>query len=193
MIHRQVCPFHSDEDVVGKPFDDQGTSVFTCDRKTGHVVPGPYTWMQAPEPPDEQGLSGLADELRLDIELPAVIAGYRGRWIEYGVLEAAYAAAKPLDFAMLVERYGHTAIKETRYSASAFLAATLGHLSRRGYVLFHGGPATGRWRYNSQISWWALPPEPDWKQRISWAELGRSMNYVPGNTEVQPSVTNTQG
>lgn len=186
MIQRQVCPLHVDEDVVGSPFGDQGTYVFTCDRKTGHVVPGPYTWMQAPEPPNEQGLSGLADELRLDIELPAAIAGYHGRWIEYGVLEAAYAAAKPGDFAMLVERYGHTAIKETRYSASAFLAATLGHLSRRGYVLFHDGPATGRWHYNSQISWWALTPEPNWQQRISWAELGQSMSHVPGNVEEPP-------
>jgi hypothetical protein len=31
--------------------------------------------MQGPEPPHEHGLSGLADELRLDIELPAAIAG----------------------------------------------------------------------------------------------------------------------
>jgi hypothetical protein len=91
-----------------------------------------------------------------------------------------------------VERCGHTAIEETRYSASTYLAAILGHLSRRGYVLFHGGPATGRCSYNSAISWWALPPEPDWARRISWAQLGRSMDRVTGNTEAQPPATNSQ-
>lgn len=183
MIHRQFCPVHTDEDILGTRFDDNGTYVFTCDRTTGHPVPGPYTWMQAPEPPDQFGVSGLAEELRLDIELPAAMAQYAGYWIEYGVLEAAYATANPHDFATLVDRYGHTAIKATRYSASAFIASTLGHLSRSGHVLFHGGPATGRWSYNGQISWWALAPEPEWKRRTSWADLGRSMDYVPGTTE----------
>ena len=28
MIHRQVCPFHSDEDVKGSPLDDDGGYVF---------------------------------------------------------------------------------------------------------------------------------------------------------------------
>jgi hypothetical protein len=183
MIPRQVCPMHADEDVVGHAFDVQGTYVFTCHRRTGHVVPGPYTWMQAPEPPDEPGLSGLAEDLRLDLELPAAISTYPGQWIEFGVLEAAYAAANQADFAFLVNRYGHTAIKATRYSASAFLASTLGHLSRSGHVLFHAGPATGRWSYNGQISWWALAPEPDWERRTSWLQLRRSMSYVPGSSE----------
>ncbi len=37
------------------------------------------------------------------------------------MLEAAYASVNPADFAELVSRYGHTAIKPTQYSASAYL------------------------------------------------------------------------
>lgn len=181
-MNRQVCPFHADEDVVGTRLNE-GSYVFICDRSTGHTAPGPHTWMQAVEPPDMPELTGLAEELRLDIELPAAIAQCSGRWVEYGVVEAAYAEANPEDFARLVERYSHTAIAATRYSASAFIAATLGRLSRTGHVLFHGGPATGRWSYNGEISWWALAPEPAWEARTSWADLGRSMDYVPGSTE----------
>lgn len=66
---------------------------------------------------------------------------------------------------------------------SAFLAKALGDLSRTGGVLFHEGPATGRWSYNPRISWWSLPPEPDWSQRISWADTGHGMGYVPGSQE----------
>lgn len=184
MAPRQVCAFHADEDVPGTRLPD-GTHTFTCPRPTGHPVAGPYTWMQAPQPPDLPELTGLADELGLDVELPAAIARYPGRWVEYGVVEHAYATANPGDFARLVDRYSHTEIAGTRYSASAFLAATLGRLSGRGYVLYHHGPATGRWDYlrHQGVSWWAVTPAPDWERRISWADLGLGMGYVPGSTE----------
>ena len=183
MMRRQVCAFHADEDVAGVRLNGEGAYVFTCDRPSGHPLSGAYTWMQGPEPPDLPEISGLAQELRLDVELPVATAKQAGRWVEYGVVEIAYAGARPDDFAALVDRYGHTAIKATRYSASSFIAATLGRLSRTGQVLFHWGPATGRWAYNSQISWWAVPPEPDWATRTSWVDLGEGMGYVPGSTE----------
>ena len=153
-MNRQYCPFHADDDVAGDWLGVDAGYAFTCDRSTGHPSPGPFTWFAAPKPPELPGISDLAEELRLHIELPAAIARYPGQWVEYGVVEAAYAQANPLDFARLVQFYGHTAIKGTRYSASSFLAGTLGRLSRRGDVLFHQGTATGRWTYNSQISWW---------------------------------------
>lgn len=183
MIQRQVCPFHSDEDVIGTASGGDGSIIFRCDLTRGHPQPGPYSWVQAPEPPDSAGIGGLAETLRLDIELPKALAVHRGQWIEYGVLEATYAGANPADFAELVERYGHTAVTPTRYSASAYLAFTLGRLSRDGSVLFHVGPATGRWSYNSEIFWWSLPPAPSWTDRVSWAALEQSMDYVPGSTE----------
>lgn len=51
-------------------------------------------------------------------------------------------------------------------------------------VLYHWGPATGRWSYNSQISWWAVPPEPQWSIEKSWEALGCSIGHVPGQIEV---------
>ncbi|SEB48272.1 hypothetical protein SAMN04489844_0242 [Nocardioides exalbidus] len=185
-MNRQYCHFHADDDIAGVRLNDEGGYTFTCEHTSGHPQPGSYTWLQAPEPPDFPGLSGLADELGLQVELPAAIARNSGRWVEYGVVEAAYAEANPVDFARLVERYGHTAIKAKNYTASAFIAATLGRLSRSGDVLFHAGPATGRWDYNQQISWWALAPDPDWATRTSWQSLEMPMTYVPGATEICP-------
>lgn len=182
-MSRQCCPFHADDDTAGVPLGADGGEVFSCTRAKGHPSTGEYTWYVAPEPPDLPGISGLAEELGLHVELPAAVATYQGRWVEFGLVEAAYAAANPMDFATLVARYGHTAVKATRYSASAFLAATLGRLGTRGDVLFHGGPATGRWHYNSGISWWALAPEPAWSSRISWEQAGQTTDYVPGNQE----------
>lgn len=183
MIERQVCPFHADEDLVGQPTDDRGGYVFTCGRTSRHPGPGSHTWLYVAEPPGIDGLTGLAEDLGLDARLPAAIGHHPGRWLEYGVVEAEYAAANPDAFALLVDRYSHTAIAAKRYTSSAFLAATLGRLSRSGHVLYHPGPATGRWAYNSGISWWALPPEPDWDNRVSWAELERDMSHVPGSVE----------
>lgn len=54
-------------------------------------------------------------------------------------------------------------------------------LSKHGTVLYHLGPATGRWTYNGTISWWAVPPEPDWESsRLSWTDISQDISYVPG-------------
>ena len=182
-MNLQVCHFHSDEGVHGTPLGADGTLTYTCTLTKGHPQPGEYSWLQAPPPPDSQHLGGLGAELGLDVELPAALAAFKGKWVEYGVLEHAYATANPEDFAMLVTRYGHTAIVAKRYTASAFLARALGDLSRTGSILFHPGKATGRWDYNTDISWWALAPEPEWSERTSWADTGLPMDYVPGNQE----------
>ncbi|GAB3077747.1 hypothetical protein [Pedococcus soli] len=179
----QVCHFHADEGVRGTRVDDDGMMTFTCPLADGHPKSGPYTWLHVPTPPEIPAIGGLAAELGLAVELPAALRAFRGKWVEYGVLEHAYATANPEDFTFLVDRYGHTAIRAKPYTTSAFLARTLSDLSRIGSVLFHWGPSTGRWSYNSGTSWWALAPEPDWSQRLSWAETGRSMDYVPGNQE----------
>jgi len=182
-VSRQVCPFHADEDTAGVPTGREDSSVqFTCRLTSGHPRTGPHTWLYVPEPPGLAGITGYAAELGLAQEMPAAIAEYRGKWIEYGVVEHKYAARCPKDFAEIVGRYGHTAIKPSRYTASAFLAGVLGALSRQGSLLYHSGPATGHWHYNGTISWWSLPPEPDWNSsKLSWADTGCGMSYVPGS------------
>lgn len=179
---RETCPFHADEDQVGVFVSDEVGHRFECDRE-GHPRPGAYAWLSPPAPPAGMELGGLAEELGLGVELPAVLAQFSGTWVEYGVVEHAYAVAHPEDWARLVDTYGHTAIKESQYTVSAFLGSTLGRLGRNGDIAYHDGPATGRWKYNSRISWWALHPEPNWQQRQSWEGSGEGMSYVPGQVE----------
>jgi hypothetical protein len=181
-VFRQVCPFHADEDIRGVLTGSEDGSVsFTCTRSGGHPNGGPHAWLYVPQPDGLPGIDGYAAELGLATELPAAIAQYRGQWIEYGVAERAYALQCPADFAAIVIRYGHTAVSPKQYTTSAFLAGALGVLSKHGTVLYHLGPATGRWKYNGTISWWAVPPAPDWESgRLSWSDSGQDMSYVPG-------------
>lgn len=184
MAELQVCAFHADEGILPVQLQDEAGSLeYTCTRAKGHPTQGPYTWLTVPAPSALEGLSGLANELNLQVELPAALSAHKGSWVEYGVVEQAYAQQNPQDFATLVKRYGHTAIASKPYTVSAFLAKTLGDLSRHGSVLYHGGPATGRWAYNSAISWWALPPEPAWSTERSWKALGCTVQYVPDQAE----------
>jgi len=175
----EVCPFHGDEGVSGVPLGDEaGTVAFECDR-SGHPEPGPFRWSRVPEPPAVPGMSGLAAELGLDSELPAAVASYGGRWVEYGLVERAYALAHPAGFQRLLDAYGHTHLQPSQYTASAYIARTLGDLSRLGTVLFHTGRGTGRWSYNSDISYWAVAPEPDWGDHLTWAASGFDVDYIP--------------
>ncbi|MGD0377235.1 MAG: hypothetical protein ABSB01_21950 [Streptosporangiaceae bacterium] len=178
----QVCPFHGDEDILGVATGDQdGSLTFTCPCVKGHAQPGPHSWLHVPQPEGLPSIDGYAAELGLATELPAAIGQHQGTWIEYGVAERAYALRCPDDFAAIVSRYGHKAIAPKQYTASAFLAGVLGVLSRHGTVLYHLGPATGRWSYNEKISWWAVAPQPDWPTScLSWAESGDSVSYVSG-------------
>jgi len=54
---------------------------------------------------------------------------------------------------------GHTAIKETRYSASAYLARILGQLRRRQVIAYHPGkpPAGGPTTPTSRDEWMTDP------------------------------------
>jgi hypothetical protein len=64
------------------------------------------------------------------------------------------------------------------------LTGVLGVLSKHGTVLYHLGAATGRWKYNGTISWWAVPPTPNWGViRLSWSDIGQDMSYVPATAD----------
>jgi hypothetical protein len=182
----ECCPFHSDEDRLARAQAEDGWHL-TCPRTDGHPISGnTYTWLAAAPDSDASQGSGLTAELGLFDELPAALGPYTGQWVEYGVLEAAYAMAQPKDFALLVERYGHTAVRAKRYTASAFLGRALGELMRAGSLTLRFAPATGRWAYNHEISWWSLPGETPCETPVSWKSLRRPMDYVPGNTEICP-------
>ena len=113
----------------------------------------------------------MSEELSLDVELRADLASLGSGWFEYGLVERAYALRRSADFARMVALWGHTAQSPKQYTVSTYLAGTLGRLSRLGIVAHHPGPGTGRWSYNSNISWWSIvPPEP-WEQRTAWVDV----------------------
>lgn len=178
----QVCQLHSSDEIEGEWINDEVGWQFTC-RRLDHPTPGTHTWIEAAQPPHIGEMSGIAADLGLAQYIPEALAPFQGTWIEYGVLEHAYAVRHPEDWAFLIERYGHTSIESRPYTASAFLGGALGHLARGGYIVNHSGPATGRWAYNGITNWWALPPGPDWESRLSWADSGLTVEYVPGQTE----------
>ena len=176
----QICPQHGSDEIVGRQISEPaGAFEYSCSR-VDHVVAGPLIWIEDPALAGVTGLSDVAVHYRLGHELPATLATFDGRWVEYGVLERAYALRCPQDFAALVAKYGHREVQPKDYTVSAFLAGTLGRLGRMSKVQYHSGSATGRWDYLPEVSWWAAPPAGDWTSGLSWAELRRRHEYIPG-------------
>ena len=129
-VSRQVCPFHADEDIRGVPAGtDEGSLSFTCARTRGHPHGGMHSWLYVLQPDGLPGIEGYAENSASQRNCLERSRNTGGKWIEYGVAERAYALRCPDDFAAVVGRYGHTAVKPKQYTASAFLAGVLGVLS----------------------------------------------------------------
>jgi hypothetical protein len=175
-----MCHFHTEETPSGVRQPD-GSYAYTCDLSAGHPSGREWSWLEVPAPAGMDGLGGIADEYGLQIELPAAVASYGGQWVEYGLVERAYALARPKDFAELVGRYGHREVKRTPYTVSAFLAGCLGRLAKQGHVAYHDGPATGLWAHNERISWWApASSTAEWSDVRTWDAEGVDVSHVPG-------------
>jgi hypothetical protein len=184
----QICPFHTDEFIVATYVGSETAEYeYTCPRQQ-HPSPGPFTWSFVSEP---VGLAGDSLGLGLDIELPKAVevatAAHGTVWVEYGLIEASYAQANPEDWATLLKKYSHTHYCKTHadrqaltYTASKYLARSLGSLGRRGTLVHHNGPGTGRWDYNQPISYYSLQPSGPWDSRTTWqASTGQMADYMP--------------
>lgn len=165
-----VCSFHGDEWSAGRRLPD-GSYAYECARTTGHPAPGEWRWLYTPPPPGLAGLGGLAQEWNLEHELVEAVRDLGPGWWEYGLVERSYAARRPADFAEMVERWGHTAVQPKDYTATAYLGGVLGRMSVHGLIAFHEGAATGRWSYNSEISWWSLDALAPWEERTAWVDV----------------------
>ena len=178
----QVCPQHGDEEVEGERLDVR-TWRFVCHRR-GHVVPGDFEWPFIETPPGIDAGDGITAEYNLMSALKQALASVaRHSWVEYGLIERAYAERNPEDFRALVARYGHTAVAANRYTVSALLGGVMGRLTRAGEVLFRWDAATQYWAYNQTIGWYALGPlRPDSSERMSCEDTpGYDVHaYVPG-------------
>jgi hypothetical protein len=182
------CPMHAFDPIkpvfVGTETADY---TFTCP-STDHPGGAPRTWAYVPE---RVGLAGDSLGLGLDVALPKAISSAVGEagtvWVEYGLIERAYAIANPEDWMSLLRVYGHTeyqpldaTIKDFPYTASKYLARSLGALGRRGDTAHEFGPGTGRWSYDQPISYYACTAGGDWDSRQTWEASGHAMtDYMP--------------
>ncbi|MFL5796562.1 MAG: hypothetical protein ACJ77A_01350 [Actinomycetota bacterium] len=98
-----------------------------------------------------------AEDLGLPTDLLACLEP-GAPFVEYGVVEYRYATrVNPPVYKQLVADYGHTALGPKQYTASAFIASTLGRMLRERLVAYRFSTATGFWSYNGGISYWSLP------------------------------------
>lgn len=176
---REYCPFHADDDVVGTHVSDEVGWGFRCLRD-GHPSPGPFEWVRPPKPAGVDKLDGIAAELGLHEHLPDLLRHHDAVWVEYGVLERAYALARPEDWRFLLDRYSHTAVQAKRYTVSAFLGGALWRLCKHREIAGRLGPATGRWKYNGRVGYFAGFPEPPEANVLTWESTGLGMGYVVG-------------
>lgn len=183
----QLCPFHPDQFArpvyVGSETADYK---FTCPQQD-HAVAGPFTWTSVQGP---VGGSGDSLGLGLDIKLPKAVSTaakkFGKSWVEFGLVEWAYATANPADWSMLLARYDHTYYypasppAKLPYTASKYLARSLGALSRQTKLRYQDGPGTGRWDYNSTISYYSMPKKADWSSQATWESSELDMDsYMP--------------
>jgi hypothetical protein len=184
------CPMHVDEPIVPTAIDSETVDyLYTCPRTDGHGRPGTYSWPYVAPPavsstPDPMGLG-------LDLELPRAVSAASaengGGFVEYGLVERAYALTNPEDWSGLLARYDHTHFypeganrAQLPYTASKYLARALGAIRRQGTLAYAQAPGTGRWKYNNPISHYAPAGTDDTAALASWAASGHAMNdYMP--------------
>ncbi len=127
---------------------------------------------------DDLALEGLAYEWGLYDDLPkCLVAGEP--LVEYGVVEYRYRNLNPGRYAALVDRYSHTSLGPSHYTATSFIAGSLGRLSKRGDLVATFSTATGYWSYNGIVSYWGLPGT-DVNTFMTWDEFARSLGLDPG-------------
>ena len=160
----QICPLHAAELVTPAFIGSEVVEwEFTCPR-VDHPVPGPLSWQgpSAIPAPATGAPVGVETAESLTAAVRGASVEHGGGWVEYGLVERAWALANPEDWATLLARYDHrfywpqgATAQELPYTASKYLAGRLGALSRQGDVAFRIGIGTGYWDYLTKVSTWA--------------------------------------
>lgn len=158
---RQVCPVCGlDDEVETLKVDDDW--VMVCS-DLSHPL---FEWRPAAQfKPQASYRTGVGEELGVyDTLLRCLLPGFT----EYGVLEHRFSAEDPATYRHLLQRYGHRRIGPSKYTTSSFLGGALGALWREGSIEGTWGPATGYWRYNSQVGTYAPAGTPKGAPILSW-------------------------
>jgi hypothetical protein len=156
---RLVCPRCSVEDFIETETLGPSFWRYTCTRSCRqHAEPVSWTGSTPDAPVDMELTYNKAEELGLPNDLLRCLE-HGEPFVEYGIVEYRYATkVNPDVYAQLVADYGHTALGPKQYTASTFIASTLGRMLKEGLLAYRGGHATGFWSYNSGISFWSLAP-----------------------------------
>jgi len=142
---------------------------------------GSYSWIgTTPDGPVDVGLSyNKAEDLGVPNDLLACLE-HGEPFVEYGVVEYRYATTgNPSVYKQLVDDYGHTALGPKQYTASAFIAATLGRMEKEGTLAYKYDKATGFWSYNGGISYWALRPASSDAPPLTFETFARGAGFDP--------------
>lgn len=173
-----TCPrCFSADDVAYRRLPDRMVE-YTC--TGGHDGVGEHTWLtsQLDAGWSAEADHGVTDEL-LEPLLACVLPDEP--FVEFGIVEYRLRLDRPDLFVAHVRERGHVMLAPGIATASSVRFATaLGRLARSGDLVSRYGPATGAWRYNSQVTYWARPPAPS--TQLSWADhclqLGRSSQWT---------------
>src|SRR5262249_53154673 len=127
---------------------------------------------------DDLALEGVTAEWGLYDDLPKCLV-HGEPYVEYGVVEYRYSQLNPTRYAFLVNRYGHTEKAPSHYTASSLIASALGRLWQRGDLDGMWGDATGRWSYNSTVSYWRIPTTKSTDEQITWEDFAKANGLDP--------------
>lgn len=176
----RTCPAcFRDDEVTYRPVPD-GLVRYTCAGRhdDGHE----FIWEISREEARTRGdkaAAGVTDEL-LEPLLACVRPG--DPYLEYGIIEYRLAQARPDLFVAHVRERGHVMLAPSRVTASnSRFIPTLVRLASYRQLVKKVGRATGAWRYNNTISYWARPDTPT-SSMLSWegfcAQLGRNPQWT---------------
>lgn len=160
---RHVCPMCSyDDSIIELPPDAEHE--LRCE-------PCDHSWTPTQRSNGRSNLdarTGIGEEWGVDDALIQCVDN-SDQWFEYGIIEHRYKLAHPTTYAQMVRRWGHTAQRRTRYSASSFLGGCLGRLATEGLISTR--------RHRITIGYWSYVPKVTHAARCTrplngWEESG---------------------
>lgn len=171
----RVCPLCASQDSFDPPVRlADGIWQFVC--RGPHAL---YVFDVQPSNDLAAYPEGLAADLGLYDDLPKCITD-ETTYVEYGIVEYRYGLAHPKEYGQLVATYGRRSQgKGKTYTASAFIASTLGRIARDGVLRFEFGKGTGYWSYDDPISYWAPPGVNEPPNRLTWFEFATENGWKP--------------
>jgi hypothetical protein len=161
---------------------DRTTNVALC---TGPGHPWEHMWEPIKEAPKRSGqpptpaADSIADRFGLHDKLVMLLNP--NEWADTYVVEHRFRTAHPEDYVWMVDRWGHVAQGERRYSTSAYIGSTLGHMTRAVDLAYRDGPATGMFSYNVGIGMWGLPGTASDAEIVTWDRCATSEGFSPNS------------